>query len=227
MEERGGAVARAVQAGLPVATLPLYETGEAARQALSQGQVVQVSPLRGYVALETLRSEVRRGALGRAYGFFGAFRFGEVPGGEFGERGAALMHYAYDTIGEPIEQVQTTRTALFSPTRGAAFIIARAASGLLLTLEFAASLHPGEEQILIEATGSDAVLRAEPTRQSVLISGKSGTREQPWWISRGPGFVAAALSAIRTRDTARELGYLDFLAAVRQSADAGQALPVG
>lgn len=226
-EERGQALERAVRAGLPVATLPLADTDEASRQLLARGQVVQVSPLRGYVALETLRREVQRGALGRPYGLYASHRFGPVPGGAFGERGEALLHYAYDVAGEPIEMAQTTRRALFGDRPDAAFVIARAAGGLLMTIEFVAALGDGEEQVLIEATGSEAVLRAEPTRQAVLISGTSGTRQEPWWSSPGPGFLAAALSAIRTRDPARELAYLDFLAAVRQSADSEQALSLG
>jgi hypothetical protein len=230
LDERTDVIRKATSAGLPVATLPLSDTGDEARAALTSGKVVQVSPLRGYVALETLRAEVRRGVLGQAYGLFAAHRFGQVPGQVFGERGGALLHYVYEVIGEPLEMVQTTRATLFGSQPDACFIVARASSGLLLTLEFAASLVEKavvREQVLVEATGSGAVLRAEPTRQSILISGRSGTSEQPWWISQAPGFVAAALSAAQTPDSKREVGFLDFLAAVRQSADAGEPVMIG
>jgi hypothetical protein len=213
-------------AGVPVATLPLTTSDEAARAALGQGRIVQVSPLRGYVALEAFRADVRNGAAGKPYGIFGAHRVHQGNANIFEQVGVPLLHFAFDLFDEPLTRVQTTRSSLFGSEHDAWFIIARGARDLLITLEFAASLAPSApaaEQILFEATGESAVLRVEPTRQVIQVSNKGGgTTDTRWWPELAPVFVDAAVQTTGIHEPERELAFLDFVAAVRQSAESGQ-----
>jgi hypothetical protein len=213
-------------AGLPVATLPLTTTDAAARAALGAGRVVQVSPLRGFVALEAFRADVRNGAAGKPYGIFGTHRVHQGSADLFEQVGLPLLHFAFDLFDEPLARVQTTRASLFGGEDDAWFVIARGARELLITLEFAASLAssaPAPEQILFEATGDASVLRVEPTRQVVAVSGSTGsTTDTGWWPELAPVFVDAAVQTTGIHEPERELAFLDFVAAVRQSAESGQ-----
>jgi len=216
----------ATDSGLPVATLPLTTTDESARAALGQGRVVQVSPLRGFVALEAFRADVRNGVAGNPYGIFAAHRVRQGHADLFDTVGIPLLNFVFELFDEPLVRVQTTRASLFGAENDAWFIIARGERDLLLTLEFAASLAasaPAPEQILLEATGSDAMLRVEPTRQVLMISGRDGsTRDVAWWPELAPVFVDAAVQSTDIHEPGRELAFLDFVAAVRESAESGQ-----
>ncbi len=213
---------------LPVATLPLATTDGAARDAIGSGRIVQVNPLRGFAALEAFRTDVRGGKAGRAYGIFGAHRVRQGRGDVFGSVGVSLLHFAFELFDEPLVRVQTTRANLFGSDGDAWFVIARGKQDLIITLEFAASLSassPAPEQILFEATGSEGALRVEPTRQVIQISGgDKQTRDVAWWPDEAPGFVDAAVQATDIHEPARELAFLDFVAAVRKSAESGQAI---
>lgn len=212
--------------GLPVATLPLTTTDDAARAALGAGRVVQVSPLRGFVALEAFRADVRNGAAGKPYGIFGAHRVRQGSADLFDQIGLPLLHFAFDLFDEPLARVQATCASLFGGEHDAWFVIARGARDLLITLEFAASLAPSApagEQILFEATGEAAVLRVEPTRQVLQVSASGGgTSDTGWWPDLAPVFVDAAVQTTGIHEPERELAFLDFVAAVRQSAESGQ-----
>lgn len=229
--QRVSVIQQASEAGLPVATLPLAETGDPARAALGAGRVAQVSALRGYAALETLRAESAGGALGRRYGVFATHRVRAGQRDLFASLGVPLLHYVYELAGAPVSVAQTTRAALHvhGDEADAWFVIAQTSGGPLLTVEFGAILpaeSPAPEELLVEATGSEGVLRGEPLRQSVLVSNRQGTSARPWWSALGPGFLGAALGAVQAPDPAREQGFLDFLGAVLRAAEAGQPASV-
>ncbi len=225
------ALKSAASSELPVATLPLASADDAARTALGSGRVVQVNPLRGFEALEAFRADVRAGKAGKPYGIFGAYRVRQGTNNVFDNVGVSLLHFVFDLFDEPLARVQTTRTNLFGPRDDSWFIIARGKRDLLITLEFAASLAasaPASRQILMEATGSEAVLRVEPTRQVVTVSDRDGqTRDVAWWPDEAPGFVDASVQATDIHEPARELAFLDFVAAVRESAETGQPVELG
>ena len=221
----------ATSSGLPVATLPLTSTDGDARAALAGGRVMQVNPLRGFAALEAFRADVRSGKPGKPYGIFAAHRVKQRTGDLFESVGVPLLHFVFDLFDEPLARVQTTRASLFGANDDAWFILARGARDLLLTIEFAASIAasaPAPAQILMEATGSEAVLRVEPTRQVVELTGKSGeTHDVAWWPDETPGFVDAAVQATDIHEPKQELAFLDFVAAVRRSAEKGEPVELG
>ena len=215
-------------AELPIATLPLTSSDAAAREALGSGRVVQVNPLRGFEALEAFRTDVRGGRAGTPYGMFAAHRVRQGHADLFDSVGVPLLHFAFDLFDEPLVRVQTTRANLFGREGDAWFVIARGNNNLIVTIEFAASLassSPSDQQILLEATGTDGMLRVEPTRQVIQISGKDGgTHDVAWWPDDAPGFVDAAVQATDIHEPGRELAFLDFVAAVRESAESGQTV---
>ena len=213
---------------LPIATLPLATGDSAAREALGSGRVVQVNPLRGFEALEAFRTDVRGGKAGTPYGIFAAHRVRQGQADVFEAVGVPLLHFVFDLFDEPLIRVQTTKANLFGRDGDAWFVIARGSNNLIVTVEFAASLAaaaPGSAQILLEATGTDGVLRVEPTRQVIQVSGKNGeTHDVAWWPDDAPGFVDAAVQATDIHEPSRELAFLDFVAAVRESAESGQTV---
>lgn len=215
-------------ANVPVATLPVVTSDSTARAVLTGGHVVQVNPLRGFESLEAFRNDVRASRAGKPYGIFGAYRVRQGRSDLFASVGVPLLHFAFELFDEPLTRVQATAANLFGAERDAWFVIARGKQDLIVTLEFAASLAssaPAPEQILFEATGSEGVLRAEPSRQVVQISGSDGgTRDIGWWPDEAAGFVDAAIQASDVHEPGRELAFLDFVAAVRQSAETGQTV---
>ena len=227
--QRLGVVEQAVAARLPVVTLPLPSGGERAERAVSAGVVAQVSVLRGFSALETLRREVGNGALGRRYSLFAAYRVRQGSPDVFDVVGLPVLHYATSVLGEAPVVAQVTRAGLFGGQDDAWFAILRCADGTVATVEFAASLPasaPADLQLLVEANGSDAVLRAEPTRQAVSVAGSDGSvRERGWWTDPAREFALVAIEAAGSPDPARELAWLRFVDRVRQAGVRGE--PVG
>lgn len=230
VDQRLAVVEQANAAGLPIATLPLSEGGQQAEQAVRSGRVAQVSTLLGYAALARLQWEVAAGALGRRYALFAAHRVRQGAEPVFDGVGLPLLHYAIAVLGEVPVAAQVTRASLFGDDPDAWFTILRCADGTLATIEFAASLPPAaaaDEQILVEATGSDMVLRAEPTRQAVLVAARDRTNhERGWWADLAPRFTEAAIAAAQQPDAAREVAALRLIDAVRRSAETGQPLDV-
>ena len=163
---------------LPIATLPLATGDNAAREALGSGRVVQVNPLRGFMALEAFRTDVRGGKAGKPYGIFAAHRVKQGHADLFESIGVPLLHFTFDLFDEQLVRVQTTKANLFGRDGDAWFVIARGSNDLIVTIEFAASLAvgaPADQQILLEATGNGrhAARRTDAT-------GHSGIRKIGW-----------------------------------------------
>jgi hypothetical protein len=78
-------------------------------------------------------------------------------------------------------------------------------------------------QVLVEITGSEQVLRAEPARQSVLLEPIDGpARALPWWedeAERLLDIIAARPTEIRSAERLREVW-----AALEQSVESGAAV---
>lgn len=225
-DKRTTVAERGLSAGVAVATLPLMTNGATERDLAASGRLAQVSELIGYAALETLLGQVREGVLGRRYSLFAAHRVRQGASDVFETIGASLLCYALDLLGGAPTTEQATRGQLFGDVPDSWLLMLRQPDGLVATVEFAASLPrsaAADEQILVEANGSDAVLRAEPTRQAVLVAAKGGsTDERGWWRDEAVGFTPAAIAAAQQPDPAREAAALQLLDAVRRAADSGQ-----
>lgn len=229
-EARLDVAQRALAAGLLVVTLPFVTAGEPEYAALNSGRVVQISPLRGFGVVEALRTEIKQEALGRPYGLFATYRVRQGTPGLIDDAGVPLLHLATDLIDAPFVRVHVTPAQLFSDDVDAWFVVAAAADETVATIEIAASLPvhaPAPEQILIEATGSDAVLRAEPTRQRVTVYNQDGrASERGWWPDLGDSFVEAAISDSIEPNADRETSFLRFLAALYRSLETGDPVDI-
>lgn len=228
--ERATVAALALAAGRRLATPPLLAGDEQARRVLASGSVVQVSPLLGYAALRELAERVHRGELGRRYGLFALHHLARSAAAAVDDALADLLHYTLAVLESPVVRVYARRSALFGDQADAWHAILRLAGETLVTLEVAASLPAGwpePERLLVEATGSGAVLRAEPMRQVVVASDRAGsTRAAPWMPDLAVGYLEAALARLEQPDPPRELRYLEVLSALWVAAAEHRAVPV-
>ncbi len=184
-----------------------------------------VSPLYGFRVLEVAAGTVRDGDAGKIYGFFGSYRL---------ERGATadelrdqalvpLLAYALDIFQSSVERVMVRRASLLA-SDDAWFVTLRLADETLLTLEVMAVRPSGAgPQILVEITGSEQVLRLEPTRQSVVVERTDApSRALPWWedeAERLLAYIAARPTEIRSAERLREVWV-----AMEQSLESGAAV---
>lgn len=226
--ERAAVAALALAAGRRVAIPPLPSADDQARRALASGSIVQVSPLLGYAALRELAERVHRGELGRRYGLFALHHLARSAAAAVDDTLADLLHYALEVLESPVVGVYARRSALFGDQADAWHAILRLADETLVTLEVVACLPvswPEPERLLVEATGSDAVIRAEPTRQVVTASDRAGlTRGVPWRPDPSVGYLEAALARLEQPDSPSELRYLEVLSALLAAATEQQAV---
>jgi hypothetical protein len=192
---------------------------------LSESGRSVISLLYGFRVLEEAARSARSGEVGSIYGFFGSYRL---------ERGATadelrdealvpLLAYALDIFHSTVERVFVKRASL-AAADDAWFVTLTLADETLLTLEAMATRPPGAgPQVLIEITGSERVVRAEPTRQSVVVEPLDGpARALPWWedeAERLLAFIAERPTEIRSAERLREVW-----SAVEQSLESGAAV---
>lgn len=223
--ERAALAVAAAGAGQRVVVSPLASVDEQVREALESGLVTQVSPLLGLGPLRGLADRMRRGEVGRRYGVFAQLQRRRDAAVTLDEMFAALLHYVLSTLDGAVVVAYACRSALCGPRDDAYHAVLRMEDETLVTLEAAAVLPeswPEDERVVVEATGSDAVVRAEPTRQAILVSARDGsTRAVPWVPNRTVGYLDAVLDDWGRPDPARELRYLDVLAACQSVAPGG------
>lgn len=184
-----------------------------------------VSPLYGFRVLEEAARAVQSGEAGKIYGFFGSYRLerGSTPEELRDQALVPLLAYALEIFHSTVERVMVRRASLLT-SDDAWFVTLRLADDTLLTLEAMATRPEGAgAQILVEITGSEQVLRVEPTRQSVVIERVDApARALPWWedeAERLLAYIAARPAEVRSAERLREVW-----AAVEQSIESGAAV---
>ena len=184
-----------------------------------------VSQLYGFRVLDEAARAAQDGKAGKIYGFFGSYRLerGASPDELRDEALVPLLAYALEIFHSAVERVMVRRASLLAPD-DAWFVTLRLADETLLTLEGMAARPTGAgPQILVEITGADQVLRAEPTRQSVIVERTDApARALPWWedeAERLLSYIAARPTEIRSAERLREVW-----AAVERSLDSGAAI---
>jgi hypothetical protein len=192
---------------------------------LASGARSVISPLYGFRVLEEAARTVRSGEAGSIYGFFGSYRIerGASPGELRDLALVPLLAYALDIFHSSVERVFVKRASL-ATADDAWFVTLTLADETLLTLEAMATRPPGAgPQALVEITGSARVVRAEPTRQAVIVEplGKHA-RALPWWedeAERLLEIIAARPTEIRSAERLREVW-----SALEQSIESGEAI---
>lgn len=183
-----------------------------------------VSPLYGFRVVEEAARAVQSGEAGNIYGFFGSYRLERDTAPEIRDQALVpLLVYALEIFHSTVERVMVRRASLLA-SDDAWFVTLRLADETLLTLEAMATRAAGSgPQVLVEITGSEQVLRAEPTRQSVVVEhtdAPAGTL--PWWedeAERLLQYIAARPTEIRSAERLREVW-----AAVEKSLESGTAV---
>ena len=184
-----------------------------------------VSPLYGFRVLEEAARAVQAGEVGNTYGFFGSYRLerGTSPDELRGQALVPLLAYALEIFHSTVERVMVRQASLLA-TDDAWFVTLRLADETLLTLEVLAARPSGSgSQVLVEITGSEQVLRVEPTRQSVVVEPVDGpAKALPWWEDEAERLlqhIAARPTEIRSAERLREVW-----TAVEQSLGSGTAV---
>ncbi|HUG16370.1 MAG TPA: hypothetical protein VMM78_15310 [Thermomicrobiales bacterium] len=165
--------------------------------AMLQSPSERVVPLESaFEAVEAVRASVAAGECGRVYGCFTSIR---VRRGSSSSdvRDAALLPaiaMTLDTVPGPLARVWARQASLFAPD-DAWFVTIRLRDETLLTIEVMASEpDAGAREILVELTSSERVLRAEPTRQAVVVEPLGqAAMSRPWWEDLGERYLRLVL----------------------------------
>ena len=183
-----------------------------------------------YLAFEAI-GEIKRaldaGEAGTVYGCFTSFRIARGHDSESVAYNALLPALAVtlDLLSTPVTRIHATRASLLAE-HDAWFVTLRLADETIVTIEALAVLDPAEglgRDVLVEVTGSERVLRAEPKRQSVIVESLgSAARFHPWWEDLNERFLKllverAALPPIHAGSRLRTTW-----TAMQQSAESGQ-----
>jgi len=225
-------VSRYVDIDSPVTILT--ESGQSGANAFALGAAVLDSDATrlvpfyaGFDALETVKRALDAGDVGSVYGGFGSFRVARGTSGEELKLSALLpiLALALDLLPEPVISVFANRASLFAAD-DAWFVTLRLANETIITLEAMASCDPAAgRELLIEITGSDRVLRAEPFRQSVVVESLGAAPvAQTWWedpYERYLQLLATRASQPATNDIDR---IRNVWQAMLESADSGQRI---
>lgn len=183
-----------------------------------------------FEAIEEVRNVIRSGAAGKLYGLFGSFRVSRETPGEALPTDALLplIGIALDLIDDRITRVWATNCSLLA-NGDAWFIHLRTATDILLTLEVLACCAPGAApELLLEITAHDRVLRAEPTRQSVIVEplDRSATGH-PWWEDLNERYLQLIIKRNEQPDDGAAARIRSVWSAMQQSAGGGEAVTLG
>jgi hypothetical protein len=164
------------------------------------------------------------------YGLFGSFRVARttLPADLAYNALLPILAIALDTILSPVTRVWATNASLITEV-DAWFVHLRTDSEILLTLEAMACTDPSlGPELLVEVTGHDRVLRAEPMRQSIVVEALgSPPQAHGWWEDLDERYLAL----VRARDEHPDDGagprIREVWQAVQQSSASGQPVAIG
>ena len=209
------------------------EAGDAPADAIGVGPGVYTSDIRRVVpyftafeAIEDVQRAIDAGEVGRIYGCYASMR---IPRGSNEEQllaGAVgpILAVCRDLLPAPVARAWATRASLFGEN-DAWFITLRLADDVIVTIEALASAGASAREILIEITGSERVIRAEPTAQGIRVEPLGGeAMVWPWWEDLAERFLAlvdhrAAAGRWLDGDDLRSVWE-----AIHRSADTGEAV---
>jgi hypothetical protein len=196
--ERAGFARAALDAGSRIVSLPISDLDGQLESAVQDGRLRFASRLHGLPTMARLTDDCLSGFSGRRYGVFAAHRLPANFAGELEEALTDLLVFVASLIDSSLVRVSATTSALGRQETAGWFIIARFADDTIATIEVSAVLPESDQpdgELLVEVTGSDVVLRAEPERQSVVVNGGDGLQKSPWY-AEPPEFLLSRALAI-------------------------------
>jgi hypothetical protein len=151
-----------------------------------------------FEAVGEVERALRAGEVGQVYGCFGSCRLARAATSEQVSHEALLPLLAttLHLLDRQVTRVWARRSSLLEPD-DAWFVTAALDDETLLTLEaLAVNDAPGGAELLIEVTGAERVLRAEPLRQAVVVERVGAApASYPWWEDEAERYLAVVISA--------------------------------
>lgn len=223
--ERAELAFSAIEAGAPVVSLPIPDLDERLAGAIVDGRLKLMSRLHSLPAMARLWADCRAGRYGRLYGVYAAHRLPRNYSSDLDSSVSDLIVYITSLIDSPLERIQVTKAD--HGDVAAWFILARFADQTIATLEVGALLPDADEpngELLVEVTGSDAVLRAEPERQSVVVNGPGGVQMQAWYAEPSGPLLQHASQLMQDSDLVKQTASLNLLTSLSNAALSEEAV---
>jgi hypothetical protein len=169
--------------------------------ALASGSELAVPWQLAFEAVSEVVRALRAGDVGQVYGCFASYRLARGASPEQVSHDALLPLLAttLHVLDRQVTRVWAQRSSLLQPD-DAWFVTATLDDETLLTLEaLAVTDTPGGAELLIEVTGAERVLRAEPLRQAVVVDrvGRAPAA-YPWWEDEAERYLASVIVAAET-----------------------------
>jgi hypothetical protein len=174
-------------------TLPSGAIATGRAMLLPNAQEI-VPHLLAFRVIDEVVRAVHAGEVGQVYGCYGSIR---VPRGTEPEEVALdallpLLALALEIVQGDVTSVWARRSSLLS--EGDAWFVTINIGATILTLEAMATTDappPDSSELLVEVTGSDQVLRAEPFHQAVTVAPfDAPARSHGWWEDVGERLLA-------------------------------------
>jgi hypothetical protein len=219
--DRPAFTADALESGAEVVTLPLADSEGGFDEAIRAGKVRQISQLNGIPALAYLQEQMHTGYRGTRYGIFAAHRLPRAS--EFNplERLNDLLVYVVSLIGVGVRSVRVTPAAFTGDEPDSWFVLARFDDDTVATVEVSTVLPAGSSDpgsLLVEVTGSDVVLRAEPERQAVRLNLERESTTASWYADLAGGLLDAAVRVLEHDQVDTQVAVAALLRAVDTAA---------
>lgn len=211
------------------------DTADTTPDAIGVGPSVYASSVQNIVpyfnafeAIDNIQQAIADGSVGKVYGCYASMR---VPRGTSSDAlmaGAVgpILAVCRDLLPQPVTRAWARRASLFAPD-DALFITLRLADETIVTIEALASGAASSREILIEVTGSERVLRAEPTAQGIRVEPLG--REPmiwPWWEDLAERFLALVNRRAATQQWLSGDDLRAVWDAIQHSADTGNPVDV-
>lgn len=183
----------------------------------------------GFRVVDEVRRAVHAGEMGQIYGCYGSYR---------GPRDTDSEHIATDgllpllavtleIIQDDVTRVWSHRASLLAEND--AWFVTLTIGEVIVTLEALATTDPPRTtELLIEVTGSERVLRAEPTRQAITVAPFDAPAQSlGWWEDAGERFLQL-VNALEERPMTGSANRLQSVwNAIQESAGSGSPVTLG
>lgn len=210
------------------ATIP--EGAIATSRAMLVENAGQIVPhLLGFRVIDEVARAVHAGEVGQTYACFGSCR---APRGSDPEHVALdhllpLLAVTLEIVQGDVANVWARKASLL--TEDDAWFVTLTVDSVIVTLEaMATSDPPTATELLLEITGSERVLRAEPTRQAVNVAPFGApSRSLGWWEDAGERLLQL-VATLEERTIAGSAARLQAVwTAVHESAESGAPVTLG
>lgn len=178
-----------------------------------------------FEAVEEIAKELNAGSVGRIYGCYASLR---VPRGVSGEdliSNALIPAVALvlDLLPGQPERVWA-RCATLMTSDDAWFVTIRFDDEVIATIEAMATIDTTpDRELLVELTGSERVLRAEPTRQAVVVERLGDASvTAPWWEDLGERYLQLLTRRVGQQDRESAAKLRNVWKAIQASAGGGK-----